>query len=195
MKKLFLISLAVLFVMGLAVSSDAVVKKKGTGRHGCMTASEGDCGCGGSPMERLKDLGLDEKQKEAVQAIHLRTKKEMVRKKADVQVAEIELKEVLSKDPVDLKAAEAAVKKVEGMKSEKRMLHIKTMEEIKASLTPEQKKKFVSTMGMGMGMGMCKKGQGKGKKGKCNMHCMDDMDEKCPGPHDGETPPMRHRHN
>ena len=200
MKKLFLISLAVLFVMGLAVSSDAVVKKKGTGRHGCMTASEGDCGCGGSPMERLKDLGLDEKQKEAVQAIHMRTKKEMIRKKADVQVAEIELKELLSKDPVDLNAAEAAVKKIEGMKSEKRMLHIKTMEEIKASLTPEQKKKFVSMTGscMGMGMGMCGMGHGNGMQGGCGMHCMDDMEEMGPmghGQHDGGKPPMQHGHN
>ena len=201
MKRFFSVLVAFIFVMGLAVSSDAVVKKKGTGRHGCMTASEGDCGCGGSPMERLKDLGLDEKQKEAVQAIHMRTKKEMIRKKADVQVAEIELKELLSKDPVDLNAAEAAVKKIEGMKSEKRMLHIKTMEEIKAGLTPEQKKKFVSMTGtcMGMGMGMCGMGHGKGMQRGCGMHCMDDMDDMCPGcpgPHDdGGTPSMRHRHN
>lgn len=191
MKKLVLISLAVLFVMGLAASSDAVAKKKGMGMHSGMAACDGDCGCDGSPMEKLKALGLDEKQKEAVQVIHFRTKKEMVRNRAEVQVAEIELKELLSKDPVDMKAAEAAVKKIEGMKSEKRMLHIKTMEEIKANLTPEQKNKFVLTMGMGMG----KKGHGKGMKGKCNMHCMDDMEEMCPGPHEGGTPPMQHRHN
>jgi len=198
MKKLFLISLAVIFVMGLAFSSDAVAKKKGMGRGAGMAACDGDCGCDGSPMEKLKALGLDDKQKEAVQAVHFRTKKEMVRNRADVQVAEIELKEVLSKDPVDLKAAEAAVKKIEGVKSEMRMLHIKAKEEIKANLTPEQKKKFVSAMGMGMGMGMCKKGHGKGMKGKCNMHCMDDMEEMGPmghGQHDGGTPPMQHRHN
>ncbi len=192
MKKLFLISLAVIFVMGLAVSSDAVVKKRGMGRSAGMAACDGDCGCDGSPMEKLKALGLDEKQNEAVQAIHFRTKKEMVRNRADVQVAEIELKEILSKDPVDLKAAEAAVKKIEGIKSEMRMLHIKTMEEIKANLTPEQKKKFISTMDMG------KMGHGKGMKGKCNMHSMDNMEEMGPmghGQHDGGTPPMQHRHN
>jgi len=193
MKKLVLISLAVLFVMGLAVSSDAVVKKRGMGmRAAGMAACDVDCGCNGAPMERLKALGLDEKQKEAVQAIHFRTKKEMVRNRADVQVAEIELKEILSKDPVDLKAAEAAVKKIEGVKSEMKMLHIKTMEEIKANLTPEQKKKFISTMGMGMG----RMEQG-GMKGKCNMHCMDDMEEMGPmghGQHDVGTPPMQHRH-
>jgi len=196
MKKLVLISLAVLFVMGLAVSSDAVVKKKGMGKHaaGMAMCDEDCCGCNGAPMEKLKALGLDDKQKEAVEAIHFRTKKEMVRKRADVQVAEIELKEILSKDPVDLQAAEAAVKKIEGLKSEMRMLHIKAMEEIKANLTPEQKKKFVSMMGMGMGM----TGHGKGMKGKCNMRGLDNMEEMGPmghGPHDGETPPMQHRHN
>ena len=193
MKKLVLISLAVIFVMGLAVSSDAVVKKRGMSMRAAGTAAcDGDCGCDGSPMEKLKALGLDEKQKEAVQAIHFRTKKEMVRNRADVQVAEIELKEVLSKDPVDLKAAEEAVKKIEGVKSEMRMLHIKAMEEIKANLTPEQKKKFISTMGMG------RMGHGKGMKGKCNKHCMDSMEEMGPmghGQHDGGTPPMQHRHN
>jgi Spy/CpxP family protein refolding chaperone len=193
MKKLVLISLAVLFVMGLAVSSDAVVKKKGTGMHAGMAACDGDCGCSGVPMEKFKALGLDEKQKEAVQAIHFRTKKEMVRSRADAQVAEIELKEILSKDPVDLKAAEAAVKKIEGVKSEMRMLHIKAMEEIKANLTPEQRKKFVSMMGMGrMGHGH------DGMKGKGHKHCMGNMEEMEPmghGQHDGGTPPMQHEHD
>lgn len=192
MKKLFLISLAVLFVMGLAVSSDAAVKKRGMGKSAGMASCDGDCGCNGSPMEMLKDLGLDEKQKEAVQTIHFRTKKEMVRNRAEVQVAEIELKEILSKDPVDLKAAEAAVKKIEAVKSEMRMLHIKAMEEIKANLTPEQKKKFISTMGMG------EMGHGKGMKGKCHKHCMDNMEEMGPmghGQHDGRKPPMQHMHD
>jgi Spy/CpxP family protein refolding chaperone len=198
MKKLVLISLAVLFVMGLAVSSDAVVKKKGMGKRAAMTACDADCGCSGSPMEKLKELGLDKKQKEAVEAIHLRTKKEMVRNRADVQVAEIELKELLAKDPVDLKAAEAAVKKIEGVKSEMRMLHIKAREEIKSSLTPEQKEKFISMTGMCSGMGMGRMGHGKGMMGGCGMHGMDDMEDMCPmcpGRHDGGTPPMQHRHN
>ena len=198
MKRLFLISLAVIFVMGLAVSSDAVVKKRGMGRSAGMAACDGDCGCDGSPMEKLKALGLDEKQNEAVKAIHFRTKKEMVRKRADAEVAEIELKEILSKDPVDLTAAETAVKKIEGLKSAMKMLHIKAKEEIKSNLTPEQKKKFMSMTDMGMGMGMGQMGHGKGMKRHCNMHGMDDMEEMAPmghGPHDGGTPPMQHKHN
>ena len=196
MKKLFLVSLVVLFVMGLAVSSDAVVKKRGMGRSAGMAACDGDCGCDGSPMEKLKALGLDEKQTEAVKAIHFRTKKVMIKSRADVQVAEIELKELLSKDPVDLQAAEAAVKKIEGLKSEMRMLHIKAMEEIKANLTPEQRKKFISMMDMGMDMGSME--HGKGMKGKSHKHCMDNMEEMGPmghGGHEGGTPPMHHEHD
>ena len=197
MKKLFLVSLVVLFVMGLAVGSDAVVKKKGMGMRAGMHECDMDCGCCGPHMEKFKALGLDEKQNAAVQAIHLRTKKDMIRKRADVQVAEIELKEVLSKDPVDMSAAEAAVKKIEGLKSEMKMLHIKAMEEIKASLTPEQRKKFISMMDMGMCMGSME--HGKGMMGKGHKHCMDNMEEMGPmgghGPHGGGTPPMQHMHD
>jgi Spy/CpxP family protein refolding chaperone len=139
MKKLVLISFAVLFVMGLAISSDAAVKKKGMGMRG-MAACDADCCLGGSQMERLKDLGLDEKQMEAVQTIHFRTKKDMIKNRADKQVAEIELKEILAKDSVDLKAAEAAVKKAEGIKSEMKIAHIKAMEEIKSNLIRNRRK-------------------------------------------------------
>lgn len=178
MKKIALVVLAALFVMGVAVNSNAVMKKKGGSmRGGGMMACDGG-GCGdGSCMEKLKALGLDEKQLAAVKMIHLKVKKEMIRKKADIKVAEIELMEVLAKDPVDLAAAEAAVKKTEGLKSEMKMMQIKTMEEVKTNLTPDQKKKFSSVMGMGP---MCQ------EKGKCHKQGMADMDK--PGH-------MQHKHN
>ena len=137
-------------------------------------------------MEMIKALGLDEKQKDAVQAIHFRARKDMIRLNADRQIAEIELREILSKDPVDLKAAEAAVKKIEGMKSEMKITHIKAKEEIKSNLTPEQRKKFISAMGMKPMMGEM------GMKGKCNMRGMGDMDDMEHGPHGGGMPAMQH---
>jgi Spy/CpxP family protein refolding chaperone len=186
MKNVVLISLAVLFMMGLAISSDAAVKKKGMGIRGGMAGCDTDCCMDGSKMEGLKALDLDEKQKEAIQAIHFRTKKDMIKTRAEKEVAEIELKEILAKDPVDLKAAEAVVKKTEGMTSEMKMSHIKAMEEIKSNLNPEQKKKFISMMDMGPMK------HGKGIRKNCDMHCMDDMEH---GPHDGGTPPEQHKHN
>jgi Spy/CpxP family protein refolding chaperone len=188
MRKVILVLLTVLFVMGLAFNSGAAEKEKGCAPHGNMYKHEGDCGCGGPHafVDMFKKLGLDEKQKEAIRAIHLRTKKEIIKKKADIKVAKIELQEILSKDPVDMTAAEAAVKKSEGLKSEMKMMHIKAMEEIKSNLNADQKKEFSSMishmmmkhemMSHGMRHGM-RGGMGDGKC-HCDMHEKGHMHEK-----------------
>ncbi len=183
MKKLALICLAFLFVMGLAVNSGAADKNMSGGPHGGMYKQEGGCGCGGphSHMAMFKKLGLDEKQKETIKQIHFKTMKEMVKKRADIKVAKIELREILSKDPLDMAAAESAVKKIEGLKVEMKMMHIKTMEEIKSNLNPEQRKKFIEMIGMmvrhhGAMKGNC----------SCGMHGMGPMKEKAE---------MKHKHN
>lgn len=90
----------------------------------------------------LRGLGLDEKQKEAIKEIKNRTKKDTIRGRADLQVARVELKEILDRDVVDMNAAEAKLKQTSSMMTDMRLSHIKTMEEVKAKLTPEQRKKF-----------------------------------------------------
>jgi len=188
MRKVILVLLTVLFVVGLAVNSGAAEKAKSSAPHGDMYKHEGGCGCGGphSIVDMFKKLGLDEKQKETVKAIHFRTKKEIIRKRADLQVAKIELQEILSKDPVDMTAAETSVKKSEGLKAEMKMIHIKSIEEIKSNLNAEQKKEFSSMirhimmkremMRHGMGHGMME-GMGQGKC-QCDMHGKGHMQEK-----------------
>ena len=149
MKKVVLVLLTVLFVMGLAVASGAAEKKEGDGRHGNMYKHGGEgCGCdhSNSPFGMFKKLGLDEKQRAAIREIHLKTKKAMIMKKADIKVARIELQEILSKDPVDMTAAETTVKKIESLKSEIKMMRIKALEDIKSNLNAEQKKEFSSMM-------------------------------------------------
>lgn len=90
----------------------------------------------------LADLGLDEKQKEAVKDIITIAKKDAIRKIADIRIARIELREILDKDPVDMGAVEAKLKQMESLKTEMHMARIKALEEIKAKLTPEQRQKF-----------------------------------------------------
>lgn len=155
MKKLFMISVVAICMIGLAINAGAATKKKAVVHK---SAHEG-CGCSGGEgpnghMEMLKHLGLDDKQMSTVKAIHSKTQKEMIKRKAEIRISQIELKEILSKDTVDMTAAESAVKKLEGMKSDMKMLHIKAMEEIKTVLTAEQKKKFLDMISDGpMGMG------------------------------------------
>lgn len=94
----------------------------------------------------LKDLGLDDTQKETIKEIGSRVAKDTIRQKADIQVARIELRDILHKDPVDMKAAEAKLKQLEALRTDLHLSHIKTMEEVKAKLTPEQRKKFMENL-------------------------------------------------
>jgi Spy/CpxP family protein refolding chaperone len=90
----------------------------------------------------LMSLGLDEKQREAVKEIKNRVMKDTVMKRADIAVARIDLRDLLGKDQVDMNAAEATLKKIASLQTDMRLSHIKAMQEIKAKLTPEQRKKF-----------------------------------------------------
>lgn len=189
MKKLVLL-LAVVLLVGMSVSSYAMGKKDmpGKGMHGDQMM-----------MDKFAALGLDEKQKETITAIHLRMKKDVIRKKADIDVAEVELRELLGKDAVDLKAAEAKVKQIESLRADMKMMHIRTHEEIKSNLTPEQKKKFAAMHGghggfmEGRGCAACgacgdmmkmKSGM-KGKCGNCMMNKMDADDKPASDQHKG----------
>ena len=110
----------------------------------------------GMKMERhhrlwhmLAGLGLDEKQKEAIREIKSAASKDDVRKRAEIDVARIELWDMLGKDQVDMAAAEAAVKKISSLQADLRIAHIRELQEIKAKLTPEQRKKFKELREMG----------------------------------------------
>lgn len=97
----------------------------------------------GHPMwKHLMDLGLDEKQKEAIKEIKSRVTKDIIGKRADLEVADVELRDILDKDPVDLNVAEAKLKKIESLLTDIRLFHLKAREEVKAKLTSEQRRKF-----------------------------------------------------
>jgi len=90
----------------------------------------------------LMALNLDEQQKASIGEIKSRMMKETIRRTADMRIVQIELKDLLSKDPVDMTVVEAKVKKLEMMRTEMLLSHIKTVEECKTKLTPAQRKKL-----------------------------------------------------
>jgi Spy/CpxP family protein refolding chaperone len=196
MKKVLLVAVALMLAAGIAVNADAAMhgKKKSKGMGPGRAPEKGMMGCcmeDGNPMEKLMALGLDDKQKESIRSIHMNMKKEHIRGKAGVDVAQIELKEILMRDPVDLKAAEAKLRQIEAMKTDLHLGHIKTHEEVKAVLTPEQRKKFNAMMPemcgcMGCGMG-CEMGMMHDRGGRGMRHGCDMMDK--PGP--GTPPPAK----
>ncbi|MDH4231018.1 MAG: periplasmic heavy metal sensor [Nitrospirota bacterium] len=183
-KSVLFFTVIFIFLAGFTIDSHAHVRGKGRGwgMPACSTMQGmGPCMCGGCmamsgerPMMgmgmrmMISNLGLDEKQAAEFRAIHLTMKKERIQKNAEIRIAELELRELLDKDPVDTKVAEAKVKQTESLRSELKMLHIRTHEKVKAMLTPEQRKKLESFKGMGYGMrhGM---GRGMGMMGNCLM--------------------------
>ena len=174
MKKLLVVPFAVvLFFAWSGFSSAMMMCEKSTAMSGMHMMP-------GRMMNRLGQLGLDEKQTEEVKAIFFRTLKEGIKKKADMGVAEIELRELFLKEPADFKAVEAKVRQIEMLRGDMLILQLKAREEIRSKLTAEQRKKFDSLMAAPMpGMGGRMKARrgfsggmghrGMGECGKCRM--------------------------
>ena len=141
MKKIGFLLIAACFISGLIVGSANAQMGGGKGR------SMGMCG-GGHSIHIFSKLGLDDNQLKEVKAIASKMQKDMVRKRADAKIAKIELREILGNDPVDVKVAETKVKQIASLKAEAAMIRIQGIEDIKAKLTPEQKKKLSEMLQM-----------------------------------------------
>jgi len=139
MKKFGLTIIAVCFISGLVVASASAKMGGGMGSGKGMGGYNGMWD-GSHAMHVISKLGLDDNQSADVKAILLKLQKEMIQKQANIQVAEIELREILEKDPVDVKIAETKVKQIASLKTEAAMMHIQGIEDVKAKMTPEQKK-------------------------------------------------------
>jgi Spy/CpxP family protein refolding chaperone len=101
---------------------------------------EGHPGSGPCWLGFLPALNLEEKQLAKVRALERRLAKAEIPKVAELEVSQIELQEILEREPVNLQAVEAKLKKMEALRTAIQLAHIQTGEEIKALLTPEQKK-------------------------------------------------------
>jgi len=65
--------------------------------------------------------------------------KELIRKKADEQIAEVELRELLEKDTVDLKAVETKLKQIATIKIETQLIFYQIHRKDETKLTPKQR--------------------------------------------------------
>ena len=162
MKKLGLSIITAVFLAGLVVASANAFM------GGEMGMGPG-CGCGMGMWDGahgrhiISMLSLDDDQTAQVKVILFKLRKDMIKKRADIGVAEVELEEMLGKVPVDMKAVEAKVKQIASLKADAALLHIQGIEDIKAKLNPEQKKKLTEMMqSKGMEGGMMNRPMMKG---------------------------------
>jgi Spy/CpxP family protein refolding chaperone len=101
----------------------------------------------GRRLERaLKQLDLTDAQKASIRDIRTAMQKDMIQMRADLKTARVELREQLRKDKVIMSSVETQIKKMEGLRSAMMLQAIKAREEIKAALTPDQRKKLTDLM-------------------------------------------------
>ncbi len=93
-------------------------------------------------LRLLAGIDINEKQKDAIKEIESKVVKDSIRKGAEIEIAELEVVDALDKDSADLTAVEVKLKKIEALRIELRVAHIKAIEEIKSKLTPDHKKKL-----------------------------------------------------
>jgi len=139
MRKALMLVVAAAVVVVAASFVTADPKDCGNCRQGTGMQVEGMGPRHRAFQDRLDALSLDQAQRTAVREIQNRTKKDQVKKRAELQVAMLELDELLEADTTDLKAVEAKMKQVESLRTAMHLAMVKEQEEIKARLTPEQR--------------------------------------------------------
>jgi Spy/CpxP family protein refolding chaperone len=96
----------------------------------------------GSCLDNADKIGLSDEQVKKLTPLHREMKKKMVRDKADIKIAELELKEIMEVKDFDLDKAIAATKKIADLKSAHHIEMLKSMKEVRSTLTEEQFQKM-----------------------------------------------------
>ncbi len=89
-----------------------------------------------------KDLSLTPPQIRALDQLRSDFQRQAELQAAELERRELELRRILSADKIDLAQVEARMRKIETLRSDLRMSRIKTIEQGKAMLTPEQWRKL-----------------------------------------------------
>ena len=95
-------------------------------------------------LQNKDQLGLTADQVTRLESLRAEFQKEAIRRSADLEIAEMELEEPLRSEPADLTKVEAKLRQIERIRSDLRLSRIKTLEQGKALLTPEQRTRLAS---------------------------------------------------
>ena len=109
---------------------------------------------GGSGMMDMKPhiagmaevLKLSEEQQSKLEALHIAHKKNMIRKKADKEIAEIDLQGLIQQDEPDLEAVEGQIREIANLEAAMKFAWVKLLVDSKSLLSAEQKEEFKKLM-------------------------------------------------
>jgi len=113
---------------------------------------------GPSPAERplitimlhhRTELGLTPEQVSRLEALRGEFAREAIRREADLRIAELDLAGLLAQEPLEMARVEAKVREAAQLQADLRIARLRTLEQGKAVLTPEQRARLGSLLGGG----------------------------------------------
>ncbi|MGH7326656.1 MAG: Spy/CpxP family protein refolding chaperone [Candidatus Rokuibacteriota bacterium] len=93
-------------------------------------------------LRHRQELGLSPEQVKILQGLAERFRKDAEARLSQIEMAEGELAALLKGESVDLSGGETKVRSIEALRADLRIARIRTIEEGRASLAPEQRKKL-----------------------------------------------------
>jgi LTXXQ motif family protein len=93
-----------------------------------------------------QELGLTASQVESLERLRSEFEREATRRDADIRAAENELTALLQAQTVSIGPVEAKVREIEKQRADFRLARIKTIEQGRSQLTPEQRAKLSSLL-------------------------------------------------
>ena len=121
-------------------------------------------------LKNKEELGLSDKQVKKIKDLKIKTKKNLIEKKAEIDLLALDIKGEMWKEKFDVKAINKLIDKKYGLKAEKAKSLVNAYTALKGTLTKKQKEKMKGLMKK------CKKGTKHGKmmKGKIGQKMMKD---------------------
>jgi len=129
-------------------------------RRGAMGSMGGMMGrMMGEPAERplitimlhhRSELGLSPEQVGRLETLRGDFTREAIRRDADIRIAELDLAALLEQDPLELAKVETKVREVAQLRADLRIARLRTIEQGKAVLTPEQRSRLQTVLSGGM---------------------------------------------
>lgn len=99
-------------------------------------------------LRHQKDLGLSPAQVDTLRKLMIDSERAAIKRKADVQLARLDLRTLMMPDPTDpnkprdLPKIEAKVREIEKLRADGSIARIRSMEQSRQTLTPEQREKL-----------------------------------------------------
>ena len=99
-------------------------------------------------LDHRAELGLAPEQAARLEGLRSDFAREAIRRDADIRIAELDLSVLLEREPLDLPKVEAKIREVARLRADLRVERIRTIEQGRALLTPEQRAKLQALLGV-----------------------------------------------